>query len=125
MPRSTTRTPSAEDFLPLSSDTALILLVLSSGAVHGYGIIRAVSERSDGEIVLQTGALYRQLKHLLSDQLIEETDAPSSTASSDERRRYYTMTPLGRNVLDAEVQRMAKLVRAAKTIHAGRKPRFA
>ena len=71
----------ADTFLPLANDALYILLALASRPQHGYGIIRDVEERSAGETVLQTGALYRMLRRLLRDELIEECDAP------DRRRR--------------------------------------
>jgi DNA-binding PadR family transcriptional regulator len=114
-----------DSFLPLKNDALLIMLAVANEPRHGYGIIRDVEARSDGEIVLQTGALYRWIKRLLADALIAETDGPSDDASSDERRRYYGLTPLGHMVMTAEVERMAKLVRAARLTVAGKKPRLA
>lgn len=119
------RSQSAEDFLPLKSDVLLVLLALASQPLHGYGIIRDVDERSDNQVVLQTGALYRMLRVLLRDGLISECDAPRDAASDDERRRYYTLTALGDSVVSAEVARMSRLVRAAKLIADGKKPRLA
>lgn len=114
-----------ESFLPLNSDTLMILLAVANEARHGYGIIRDVEERSDGAILLQTGALYRNLKRLRLDGLIAEVAPPRDADSADERRRYYAITKLGSAVLDAEVERMALLVRAAKVVAAGRTPRLA
>jgi DNA-binding PadR family transcriptional regulator len=48
-----------DSFLPLKNDALLIMLAVANEPQHGYGIIRDVEARSDGEIVLQTGALYR------------------------------------------------------------------
>lgn len=114
---------SPHSFLPLKTDTLLILLALASGSMHGYGIIRDVEERSEGEVQLQTGALYRTLRRLLNDALIEE-DLAAVDDSPDERRRYYQLTRLGREVMDAEVARMSRLVRASKLIHAGKRPKL-
>jgi DNA-binding PadR family transcriptional regulator len=99
------------DFLPLKTDVVFIMLSLAAGARHGYGIIRDVEARSDGEVRLQTGALYRTLRRLLNDALIE-----------DERRRYYRVTPFGRAVLDADVARMVRVVRAARHAAPGKRP---
>jgi DNA-binding PadR family transcriptional regulator len=84
------------------------------------GIIRDVEARSAGETVLQTGALYRTLRRLLRDLLIETCDPPAA-GIGDERRIYYRLTRRGRLALDAEVDRMARLVRAARLTHAGKK----
>ncbi len=120
----TPRRPDPSDFVPLKRDAMFILLALAAQPLHGYGIIRDVASRSEGEVVLQTGALYRMLRRLLTDHLIEECDRPASDTSADERRRYYQPTPLGRAVLSAEVDRMARLVRAARLTADGKRPRL-
>jgi DNA-binding PadR family transcriptional regulator len=114
-----------DSFLPLKNDALLIMLAVANEPQHGYGIIRDVEARSDGEIVLQTGALYRWIKRLLAEELIVETSEPTGAESTDERRRYYSLTALGHAVMTAEVERMARLVRAARLTVAGKKPRLA
>lgn len=118
------RLPDPADFLPLKSDVLLILLALAAQPRHGYGIIRDVEARSGGQVVLQTGALYRTLRRLLQTRLIEECPRPGDADSDDERRRYYRPTPLGRQVMDAEVARMSRLVRAARLTAGGKRPRL-
>ena len=117
------RAPDPGDFLPLKSDVLLILMALAEGPQHGYGLIRDVEMRSEGQTVLQTGALYRTLRRLLEDGTIDECPRPAGEASDDERRRYYTVTPFGRAVLEAEIARMSRLVRAAKIAGSGRRAR--
>lgn len=119
------RSQNAEQFLPLKSDVLLVLLALASQPLHGYGIIRDVEERSDQQVVLQTGALYRMLRTLLRDGLIDECAPPRDAESDDERRRYYALTALGDSVVNAEIARMSRLVRAARLIADGKKPRLA
>jgi DNA-binding PadR family transcriptional regulator len=116
--------PDPDTFLPLKSDVLLMMLALSRRPRHGYGIVRDVEERSDGEILLQTGALYRNLRRLLQDGLIRECDRPAGEDSADERRRYYELSALGRQVLDAEVARMSRLVRAARLAAEGKRSRL-
>lgn len=111
-------------FLPLKPDALYVLLVVAQRPRHGYGIIRDVEERSDGEMQLQTGALYRLLKRLLAEGLIEEV-VPRGVDPEDERRRYYRATRLGAAVLGAELERMERIVRASRPTAAGRRPRLA
>jgi DNA-binding PadR family transcriptional regulator len=118
------RRPDPADYLPLAPDALFILLALAAEPRHGYGIIRDVDARSDGQVVLQTGALYRMLRRLLHDAFIDECARPAGAESDDERRRYYALTPFGRAVLDAEVARMSKLVRAARLTAVGKRPRL-
>ena len=117
--------PAPEDFLPLAQDALFVMLALAAEPLHGYGIIRDVEQRSEGRVLLQTGALYRTLRRLLTDGLIEECSRPAGADSQDERRRYYQPTQFGRTVLDAEVERMARLVRAARLTAGGKRPRLA
>lgn len=106
--------PDAHRFLPLKPDALLVLMALQRESRHGYGIIRDVEARSGGETVLQTGALYRLLKRLLADGLIEEVDDP---AACDDRRRFYLISPMGSAVLAAELERMENLIREARRDH--------
>src|SRR5689334_24543801 len=111
----------ADAYLPLPNDALYILLALASQPLHGYGIIRDVEHRSSGDVLLQTGALYRMLRRLLRDELIEECAPPAGHEDADARRRYYRVSRRGRVVLDAEVDRMSKLVRAARLTEAGKR----
>jgi DNA-binding PadR family transcriptional regulator len=112
------------EHLPLKRDVVLILLALKDAPRHGYGIMQDAERRTDGESLLQTGALYRRIRRLLADGFIQECSPPRGEAGIDERRRYYTLTAFGRRVLAAELERMARLVRRARTSGFGR-PRTA
>ena len=102
----------SKEALPsIRGDGLAVLLTLSGGPLHGYAIMLQAEERSGGEVRLQTGALYRTLKRLLDDALIEECERPRSAAGDDERRRYYQLTQLGRRALAAEGERLEKLAR--------------
>lgn len=118
------KAPDPADLLPLKSDVLLVMLALATRPLHGYGIIRDVEERTGGGVLLQTGALYRTLRRLLNDALIEECARPTGEHGSDGRRRYYRPTSLGRAVMNAEVERMSRLVRAARLTAGGKRPRL-
>src|SRR5579859_580448 len=49
-----------------------VLLTLSAGPRHGYGIMKEVELESGGEVRLEIGSLYRLLGRLLDEGLIEE-----------------------------------------------------
>jgi DNA-binding PadR family transcriptional regulator len=89
-------------------------MALAAGDRHGYEIMQEVERRSEGRIVLHPGTLYRALARLLDQQLLEELEAPPGDA--DPRRRYYRLTPLGRAVVRAEVERLAGQVSAARRL---------
>lgn len=101
--------------LPLKPVVFHILLALADGDLHGYGVIQAVRERSEGRVWLKTGPFYRHLRKLLDGGLVEESaDRP---ADDDPRRgTYYTLTSLGRRVLSAEATRLAELVAATEAL---------
>lgn len=104
-------------FLPLKPPLFEILLTLGEGRLHGYGIIRALRERSTGARRIETGPLYRHLKRLLDDGLIEELDQPPSGTPDDQRRTaYYALSALGRAVVRAEGARLAELVRETRRL---------
>ena len=100
--------------LPVKPDVFMVLLVLLDGERHGYGIMQDAASRSHGEVRLQPGALYRLLKRLLDEGLVVETSHRQADDDGGERRRYYRITPFGRQVAAAEARRMALLVDASK-----------
>ena len=100
--------------LPLTAQQFQILLSLTDGHLHGYGIIRDVADRSQGALRLGTGTLYTALARLESLALVEETRPRSRPSDDDARRRYYRLTSRGRAVLQAETARLDALVRQAR-----------
>ncbi len=105
-------------FLPLTPVVFEIALALGAGERHGYDIMQEVERRTDGRIVLHPGTLYRALSRLLELGLIEELDERPA-GDTDERRRYYRLTALGRGVARAEVERLASQVSAARGLFRG------
>jgi len=114
MSRSAGESGDISAFLPLHAFTFHILLSLTSGDRHGYGIIQDVEHRTDGTVRLSAGALYRTIARLLEQGLIAES-ARRSTSAGDPRRRYYRLTAFGRAVTQAETNRLARLVRLARS----------
>jgi len=77
-----------------------ILRALADGEErHGYAILEAVEEHTNGKVILAPGTLYRAIGRLLDDGLIVQTDRRPDPAVEDERRRYYRITPRGRALL--------------------------
>src|ERR1044071_7962722 len=93
---------------PLKPVELLVLTMLSAGDRHGYGIRQDIIDFTHGEIELEAGNLYRTIRRLEIDALVDE--APGRPANDDERRRYYRLTPLGRQVLAAELERLRAIV---------------
>jgi DNA-binding PadR family transcriptional regulator len=100
--------------LPLTETTFFILLSLSPGSRHGYAIMKEVKALSEGRVILSTGTLYGALKRLLEQRWIERKVEESGPANGRERKAY-TLTRLGRQVLEAEVARLRRLVAAVQS----------
>ena len=90
--------------LPLQIAEFHILLALSGGDCHGYGIIQDIESRTNGSLRLSPGTLYRTIQRLLEDGLIEEP-RKAAASRSDPRRRDYRITPFGAAVVRAETCR--------------------
>jgi DNA-binding PadR family transcriptional regulator len=93
-----------EAFLPLSQATYYILLSLRE-VRHGYGIMQDVEEVSVGEVILGPGTLYGALSKLEKQKVIEK-----AKVQDDDRRKYYQLTNLGREILQLEFRRLKSLV---------------
>ena len=109
----TPHTTDPEELLPLTPVAFDILLALLEGDAHGYAIMRSVHERTGGATSLHAGTLYRALSRLVDADLIGELDELPE-GSSDERRRYYRVTGLGRRVAAAEARRLESQLGAAR-----------
>ena len=103
-------TQSPRSYLPLKPVDLQLLLSLAESERHGYGLVQAIAERTDGLVAREPGNLYRIIKRLLADGLVAETERRAVAELDDERRRYYRITPLGGRVLAAEIARLQALV---------------
>ena len=103
-----------EDHVPLQPAVFHILMALAEDDRHGYAIIQNVAERTGGTVRLSAGTLYRSIQRMLDEGLLVEIDDRPDPEEDDERRRYYRITTLGRNVARAEAQRLIDLVKMAR-----------
>lgn len=113
------------DLLPLSAPVYHILLALADGELHGYGIILAVEDATDGMVRLSTGTLYTAMRRLVDAGLLEEVS--QSEHESTDRRRYYRLTSFGGAVARAESRRIASLAALARSkgfLARGARPHF-
>ena len=102
------------DATGLSRSAFLILLALSDRPRHGLGIVEEVEARTGGTVRLGPGTLYTMLKRLAEEGRIRETPRAPDPTDDDPRRRYYRLSSLGASVLEAESQRLARLLFAAE-----------
>jgi len=95
---------------PLTPAVFHILLALSSGERHGYGIMKQVEADSQGKVTMGPGTLYGSLKRMLDAGLVKQSDKKVDPEMDDERRIYYQITGAGAEVLAAELERYKRIV---------------
>lgn len=106
----------AEDHLPLTEATCLILISLAKPK-HGYGIMQDVAAWSGSKAKLGPGTLYGALTKLLEQGLIRRS---GESAVGDERRKEYVLTALGRQVVELECARMENVARLGRLVLDGK-----
>ena len=95
---------------PLQEPAFLILTSLAAGPQHGYGIMTDVAKISAGRVRLRPGTLYAALDRLTSARLLE---VDHEEIVETRLRRYYRLTPAGRERLTAETARLRANAAAA------------
>ena len=99
---------------PLTPAVLHILLALSAGERHGYGIMKQVQADSQGKTKMGPGTLYGSIARMMEAGLIRESDKRVDPELDDERRIYYEITGAGRAALAAELERYRDVVAVAK-----------
>ena len=105
---------SPDEILPLTPAVFNILLALADGEKHGYAIMLEVEANTSGQVKMGPGTLYGSIKRMLASGLIAESDERPDPDLDDQRRRYYTLTGLGRRVLAAEAERLTSQLALAQ-----------
>ena len=114
--------PSAQ--LPLSVPVFQILISLADRDLHGYAIIQDVASRTEGEVRLTASTLYAAMKRMLDAGMVEEVSEPRRAPDGeDPRRRYYRMTPYGREIAQLEAARLERAAGMARAKRLLPKPR--
>jgi DNA-binding PadR family transcriptional regulator len=99
---------------PLTPAVLHILLALSSRERHGYGIMKQVESDSQGKVKMGPGTLYGSIGRMIEAGLIRESDRKLDPEMDDERRVYYALTGLGREALQAELERYRGILAVAR-----------
>lgn len=102
--------------IPLQPRDYLTLFTLVQRERHGYGIAKKIEEDSHGQVRIDQANLYRSLKRLTSIGLLEEAHTRARADPTEERRRYYRLTPLGHKVAKLEAERLADLTARAMSL---------
>jgi DNA-binding PadR family transcriptional regulator len=102
------------DSTPLTPAVLYILLALSTGERHGYGIMKQVEIDSQGKVIMGPGTLYGSLKRMLEAGLVCESDKRVDPEMDDQRRIYYEITGAGAEALATELERYQRIVTIAQ-----------
>ena len=90
----------------------LILAVLSRGPAHGYAVITALKERSDGAFDLAEGTIYPALHRLEELRLVRSRWAEVG----GRRRRVYELSGAGANALREREREWTRFVASVDAI---------
>jgi len=102
----------AQSLIPMNPRDYLILFALSEGERHGYGIVKEVEQGSGGGVRIDPANLYRAIKRMISTGVVEVCPGPDG---GTDRRKYYRITPLGREAVRLEAGRLAELTSVARS----------
>jgi DNA-binding PadR family transcriptional regulator len=110
MPKRQTDSNEPAAMLPLSPVVFFVLFALGDGEKHGYLIMQEVAVLSDRKLRMGPATLYTTIQRLVDQLLVEETDKEAGG-----RRRYYRLTCSGQELLKAELDRQAAVLRLARS----------
>lgn len=92
---------------PLSESYYYILLCLSKGPNHGYGIMQMTERLSEGEVIIGSGTMYGATSNMMKKGWIQEV---FSNNPGLERKRLYQLTDSGKEVLRTEISRLKRML---------------
>jgi len=92
---------------PMSESYYYILLCLSKGANHGYGIMQMAAQLSKGEVTIGSGTMYGATGNMMKKGWIKEI---MSDGVGMERKRLYALTEAGEEALQTEIARLRRML---------------
>ena len=93
-------------YVPMTETGFYILFCLQKER-HGYSITQKVKDLTEGQLSISPGTMYGTLAKMEKDGLIV-------FVREEEKRKLYSITELGRQILELEIQRIERLYRNSK-----------
>ena len=93
-------------YVPMTETGFYILFCLQKER-HGYSITQTVKELTEGQLSISPGTMYGTLAKMEKDGLI-------AFVREEEKRKLYSITELGKQILELEIQRIERLYRNSK-----------
>ena len=98
----------AGKYLPLTEATYYIMLTLTE-PLHGYAVMQKVEKISEGTVKVGPGTLYGVFTTLEKEDLIVKV-------KEEERRKIYTLTDKGKEVLLSQINRLGIMTKSGLNI---------
>lgn len=99
--------------MPLTEAVYYILLSIQT-PLHGYGIMQNIEMLSGGRVKLAAGTLYGAINTMLEKRWISAVPG-----EKESRKKEYQITPLGKEIVEAEISRLEELLKNGKIIMGG------
>lgn len=93
-------------YIPMT-ETGFYILYCLQDEMHGYNIVQRVKSITKDEIVISPGTMYGSLSKMEKDGLIKLT-------KEEEKRKFYRITELGKEVLAIELKRIERLYKNSR-----------
>lgn len=93
-------------YVPMTETGFYILFCLQKER-HGYSITQKVKDLTEGQLSISPGTMYGTLAKMEKDGLI-------AFVREEEKRKLYSITELGKQILELEIQRIERLYRNSK-----------
>lgn len=88
-------------YIPMT-ETGFYILFCLQEEMHGYNIAKKVKEMTGDEIIISPGTMYGSLSKMEKDGLI-------MFVREENKRKFYMITVLGKQILDIEIRRIERL----------------
>lgn len=95
---------------PLKPRAYMVLLLLAERPRHGYDLLAAIEQRSEGAMKMNAGSFYRLIHGLAEEGLVQRVEAPDDEPSGGGERKTYGLTVVGLERLRAEIARQEALL---------------
>jgi DNA-binding PadR family transcriptional regulator len=84
-----------------------VLLALADRALYGYALKQAVAAESEGAVTPRAGSLYRVLARMMTRGFVQEIEGRNGDEPHPGLdRKYYALTPDGRDTLRSAAGRL-------------------
>ena len=93
-------------YVPMT-ETAFFILFCLREPNHGYGVVQTVERLTEGAVRLAPGTMYGSLSKMEKDGVVR-------FIRQESKRKIYQITELGRELLQLELKRIARLYQIAK-----------